>query len=57
MSALLALAGLVLQGVFLLVIVAAVLFAVWVLWDCMAGPSAQLAAEHRAAARSEVGGR
>lgn len=51
MSALLAAAGLALQAVLLLVIAAAVLFTAWVVWDCMAGPSARLAA---AARREEV---
>ena len=48
MSVLLALAGLFLQAVFLLALVAVACFAVWVVWDCLVGPSARLAAENRA---------
>lgn len=46
MSALLLVAQLVLQLVLLAGVGAVVVFAVWVLWDCTAGPSADLAREH-----------
>jgi hypothetical protein len=36
---------------------AVLLLVVWVLWDCLAGPSAGLAAENRRRARREVHGR
>ena len=44
---LLALAGAVLRAVFLAVVLAVAAGAVWVVWDCTAGPSARLAAAHR----------
>lgn len=48
MSALLVLAGLAVQVLLVLALVPLAAFVVWVLWDCLAGPSAVLAAEHRA---------
>ena len=57
MSALLVLVGLALRLVLVAVILGAVAFAAWVLWDCTAGPSARLAATHRARVRSGVDGR
>lgn len=57
MSALLLLVQLVVQLVLVVVILGAVVFVAWVLWDCAAGPSARLAAEHRARGRAGVDGR
>lgn len=58
MSALLLLvAQLIVQLVLAVVVLAAVAFVAWVLWDCTAGPSARLAAEHRARTRVGVHGR
>lgn len=54
---LLILAQLVVQVVLVAVVLAVVLVIAWVLWDCTTGPSAQLAATHRARARSGVHGR
>lgn len=56
-TALLFIGTLVVQLVLALVIVAALAAVVWVLRDCTAGPSAQLAAEARRRARREVAGR
>lgn len=57
MTALLFLATLIVKGVLAGVIVGVIAFVVWVLWDCLVGGSAQLAAETRARARREVAGR
>lgn len=53
MSILLFLTGLLARAVLLAVIFAGSATALWVLWDCYRGPSAQLAAERRRA-RGEV---
>lgn len=47
MSALLFLVQLVVQLVLVVVIVGAVVFAGWLVWDCMAGPSSRLARDRR----------
>lgn len=56
-AALLFIGTLVVQLVLALAIVAALAAVAWVLWDCTAGPSAQLADEARRRARREVAGR
>ena len=48
MSALLVVVTLLAQALLLGVIVAVVVLGVWVLWDCAAGPSAEIARKNRA---------